>query len=88
MAKRIPVRMCIGCGEHKEKRELIRVVRDKEGNLSIDTTGKKPGRGAYLCPNPQCLAKALKSKRLQREFGVPVEDELAQQLMEQMEQSE
>lgn len=88
MAKRIPVRMCIGCGEHKEKKELIRVVRDKEGNLSIDSTGKKPGRGAYLCPNPQCLAKALKSKRLQREFGVPVSDELAQQLMEQMEQGE
>ena len=88
MAKRIPVRMCIGCGEHKEKKELIRVVRDKEGTLSIDSTGKKPGRGAYLCPNPQCLAKALKSKRLQREFGVPVSDELAQQLMEQMEQGE
>ena len=88
MAKRIPVRMCIGCGEHKEKKELIRVVRDKEGNLSIDSIGKKPGRGAYLCPNPQCLAKALKSKRLQREFGVPVSDELAQQLMEQMEQGE
>ena len=88
MAKRIPVRMCIGCGEHKGKKELIRVVRDKEGNLSIDSTGKKPGRGAYLCPNPQCLAKALKSKRLQREFGVPVSDELAQQLMEQMEQGE
>ena len=62
--KKIPERKCVGCGVSKEKKLLIRVVRDPEGNVFLDGTGKKSGRGAYLCPNPACLKKAKKSKRL------------------------
>lgn len=61
MIKKIPMRRCVGCMEQKSKRELIRVVRSPEGEISLDTTGKKPGRGAYLCPDPECLAKAQKA---------------------------
>lgn len=57
MIKKIPMRRCVGCMEQKSKRELIRVVRSPEGEISLDTTGKKPGRGAYLCPDPECLAQ-------------------------------
>ena len=63
--KKIPVRMCSGCGEHFPKKELVRVVRSPEGELSMDLTGRKPGRGAYLCPKVECLRKARKAKRLE-----------------------
>ena len=59
--KKIPMRTCTGCGEQKPKKELVRVVRSPEGEISLDTTGKKPGRGAYICPNAACLAKAKKA---------------------------
>ena len=67
--KKIPMRTCTGCGEQKPKKELVRVVRSPEGEISLDTTGKKPGRGAYICPNAACLAKAKKAKRLERVFA-------------------
>lgn len=63
-AKKIPMRQCLGCNQHKEKREMIRVVRDPEGNVSLDFVGKKSGRGAYICPEVQCFKKARKSKRI------------------------
>lgn len=66
--KKIPKRRCNGCGEQKPKKELIRVVRSPEGEISLDLHGKKPGRGAYVCPNPECLQKARKAKRLERVF--------------------
>ena len=62
--KKIPMRMCVGCGEMKPKKELIRIVTDKEGNVSVDPTGKKAGRGAYICKSTDCLKKAGKSKRI------------------------
>jgi predicted RNA-binding protein YlxR (DUF448 family) len=64
--RKIPQRMCVGCREMKNKRDLLRVVRTPEGNIEVDTTGKKSGRGAYLCPDPECLSQAVKGKRLQK----------------------
>lgn len=86
--KKIPVRRCSGCGEGKPKKELVRVVRSAEGEISLDLTGKKAGRGAYICPNPDCLAKARKAKRLERSFGCAVPEEVYQQLEEQLKERE
>ena len=71
--KKIPMRKCIGCGEMKPKKELLRIVRSPEGEISLDLTGKKSGRGAYICAYPACLAKAQKGKRLERAFECAVE---------------
>ena len=70
--KKIPLRTCTGCGEQKPKKELVRVVRSPEGEISLDTTGKKPGRGAYICPNAACLAKAKTAKSLERVFAFAI----------------
>ena len=82
--RKIPMRMCTGCREMKPKKELIRVVRSPEGQVSLDFRGKLPGRGAYVCPNPACLAKARKSKALERAFSAPLPDEVYAALEEQM----
>ena len=74
--KKIPVRQCLGCSEHKPKSELIRVVRDPEGGISLDTRGKKSGRGAYICHNVKCLNKARKSKRIERALECVIPDEI------------
>mgnify|MGYP005882006501 FL=1 len=66
MQKKIPQRQCMGCRERKAKKELIRVVRGVDGTVSLDFSGKAPGRGAYLCPDPECLKKAIRSKALSR----------------------
>lgn len=76
MAKKIPMRMCIGCGEMKPKKELIRVVKSPEGGISLDFTGKKAGRGAYLCRSQECLTQAQKSRRLEKSFSCKVEPEV------------
>lgn len=68
--------MCTGCGEMKPKKELVRIVRSAQGEVSVDKTGKKAGRGAYLCNNPECLRKAKKAKRLERAFGCALLDEI------------
>jgi len=68
----------------KQKRELIRVVRSPEGEISLDFRGKKPGRGAYVCPNPDCLKRAIKAKALSRAFGVEIPQEIMEALQEQM----
>ena len=83
MPKKIPMRQCVGCREMKPKKELIRVVRSPEGQVSLDFRGKLPGRGAYVCPNPACLAKAKKSKALERAFSAPLPEEVYQALEEQ-----
>ncbi len=62
MNRKIPTRKCIGCGELKEKNQLVRIVRSKEGKISLDVTGKKNGRGAYICPDPECLKQAFKKR--------------------------
>lgn len=85
MPKKIPQRQCLGCREMKEKRELIRVVRSPEGEITLDFHGKKPGRGAYLCPNPQCLKRIRKSRALERAFSLPVPDDVYDALEVQME---
>lgn len=88
MPKKIPLRQCVGCREHKPKSELIRVVRSPEGEVSLDFRGKKPGRGAYVCPDPNCLKKARKSRALERAFSAPLPDEVWAGLEEQMEAGE
>ena len=83
--KKIPIRTCIGCNEGKPKKELIRVVKTAEGEVFIDATGKKNGRGAYVCPNISCLEKAIKTKRLSRTFEMPIENELYEKLRAEIE---
>ncbi len=78
--KKIPVRTCLGCGEPKEKKSLIRVVRSPEGEISMDLTGKKSGRGAYICPDVNCLKKARKAKRLERSFECAIPEEVYEKL--------
>lgn len=86
--KKIPVRRCIGCGEGKPKKELVRIVRTAEGEISVDNTGKKAGRGAYLCHNTACLAKARKKKSLERAFESQIPDEVYEQLSLELEGGE
>ena len=83
--RKIPQRQCLGCREMRNKRDLIRVVRSPEGEISLDFKGKKPGRGAYVCPDPACLVKARKSRALERAFSAPVPAEVYDQLEAQME---
>ena len=82
--KKIPQRQCVGCREMKNKRDLIRVVRSPEGTISLDFKGKLPGRGAYVCPDPACLAKARKSRALERAFETAIPAEVYDQLERQM----
>ena len=82
--RKVPMRMCTGCGEMKPKKELVRIVKNADGEISLDVTGKKPGRGAYVCKDPQCLKKAKKSKRLEKAFGAAVPDEIFDRLEEEL----
>lgn len=74
--RKIPQRQCLGCNEHKPKRELLRVVKSPEGEISLDFTGKKSGRGAYICRDVRCLKKARKSRRIDRSLSCTVPDEV------------
>ena len=85
MPKKIPMRQCTGCREMKPKRELIRVVRSPENEISLDFKGKAQGRGAYVCKSQECLKKAIKSKALERSLEVSIPDEIYVQLQQQME---
>lgn len=76
MNKKIPLRQCIGCGEMKNKKEMMRVVKTAEGPIALDVTGKKNGRGAYVCRNLECLHKTKKSKGLERSFKMNIPDEV------------
>ena len=87
MQKKIPQRQCMGCRERKAKRELIRVVRGTDGNVSLDFSGKAPGRGAYICPNAECLKKALRSKSLDRSLEVTIPQEVYDRLEKEMAQN-
>lgn len=88
MPKKIPLRQCLGCREMKPKKELIRVVRSPEGEITLDFKGKANGRGAYLCPHPACLKKAIKARALERAFSAPVPPEVYESLQAQMEAGE
>lgn len=83
--KKIPMRQCLGCREHKPKRELVRVVRSPEGEVSLDLTGKLNGRGAYLCRSASCLRRAIKSRALSRAFGTEVPEEVFLRLESEIE---
>ena len=74
--KKIVQRMCMGCNEKKDKKELIRIVIDKEGNVCVDKTGKMPGRGAYVCDNEKCLNSIIKTKRVEKKFEKKIENEI------------
>ena len=74
--KKIPMRMCLGCGESKPKRELVRIVKSPEGEISLDFTGKKSGRGAYLCKSTECFKSAKKSRKFEKSFSCTVSDEI------------
>ena len=80
--KDLPKRTCIGCNEVKLKKELIRIVKNKEGEIFVDKTGKANGRGAYICDDIQCLEKAIKTKRLERNFETKISDEIYNELRE------
>ena len=84
MLRKVPMRQCVGCREMKPKKELIRVVRSPEGTVSLDLKGKLPGRGAYVCPDLECLKRARKSRALERAFSAPLPDEVWQALEDQM----
>ncbi len=85
MQKKIPMRQCIGCREMKPKKELVRVVKSPEGEITLDFKGKAPGRGAYLCPCTDCLQKARKSKALERNFDTSIPSEIYDALTVRME---
>ena len=74
--RKIPERKCIGCGEGKSKQELLRIVRSPDMTVSVDKTGKKAGRGAYICPNAECLKKARKSHRLEKNLACEISNEI------------
>lgn len=82
--KKIPVRMCSGCSEHKPKKELVRVVRTPTGEILLDLTGKKSGRGAYVCPSLVCLKKARKARRLERALDCPIPEDVYDRLEAEM----
>ena len=85
MQKKIPQRQCMGCRERKAKRELIRVVRTSEGNVNLDFGGKMNGRGAYICPQSECLKKAIRSKALDRSLEVTIPEDVYARLQKEME---
>ena len=83
--RKVPQRQCVGCREMKNKKDLIRVVRSPEGEISLDFKGKKPGRGTYVCPDAACLKRARKSRALERAFETAIPAEVYDQLEQQME---
>ena len=86
--KKTQLRKCTGCGEMKPKKELVRVVKSPEGEVSLDLTGRKPGRGAYVCPRVDCLRLARKARRLEKAFSCPIPAEVYDRMEEEFEASE
>ncbi len=84
--KKVPLRQCIGCGEMKSKKEMIRILKTEGEGIVLDATGRKNGRGAYICPSRECLKKAVKSRGLDRSFKIPVPKEVYETLEKEMEQ--
>ncbi|MCR5755437.1 MAG: YlxR family protein [Acetatifactor sp.] len=85
MAKKIPLRQCVGCGEMKGKKDMMRVLKTAEGEICLDTTGKKNGRGAYLCKSAECLKKARQNKGLERSFKIGIPSEVYDSLEKEFE---
>ena len=85
-AKKVPQRQCVGCGGMKNKKEMIRILKTPEGSFTLDTTGRKNGRGAYLCPCMECFRKAVKGRGLERSFKMAIPKEVYETLEKEMEQ--
>ena len=83
--KKVPLRQCIGCGEMKGKKEMIRILKTEAEGVVLDATGRKNGRGAYVCPNRECFQKAVKSRGLERAFKMPISKEIYESLEKEME---
>ena len=88
MAKKIPLRQCVGCGEMKSKKDMMRVLRTAEGEICLDVTGKKNGRGAYVCKNGDCLKAARKNKGLERSFKMSIQNEVYDALEKEFDELE
>ena len=88
MAKKIPMRQCVGCGEMNNKRDMMRVLKIADGSIVLDTTGRKNGRGAYLCMNRECLKKAVKNKGLERSFKMSIPQEIYENLEREFKEGE
>jgi predicted RNA-binding protein YlxR (DUF448 family) len=82
--RKVPLRQCGGCGEQKPKGELVRIVRSPEGEIFFDPTGKKNGRGSYICNNKKCFEKAVKAKRFERAFEAKIPDQVVKQILEEI----
>lgn len=78
--KKIPMRMCLGCNEMKPKKEMIRVVKSADGNISLDFTGKKSGRGAYICKNTECFQSARKARRFEKSFSCKIDSKVYEEM--------
>ena len=87
-AKKVPLRKCTGCGEMKNKKEMLRVLKTEEEGIILDPTGKKNGRGAYLCPDRECLEKALKNRGLERSLKCSIPHEVVESLKKEMDELE
>lgn len=86
--KKLPMRMCTGCGQMKPKKELVRVVKSPQDEISLDLTGRSPGRGAYVCRDTECLKKARKARRLERAFSCKIPDEVYDRMEEELSRNE
>ena len=86
--KKIPMRQCLGCNEHRPKKEMIRVVRSPEGEISIDLVGKKSGRGAYICPKRACFTRARRSKRIESNLEISIPEEIYDKMESELEEYE
>lgn len=86
--KKVPMRKCVGCQEMKSKKEMLRIIRTQEGEFLLDATGKKNGRGAYICPSSECLSKAIRQKGLERSFKQAIPQEVYEMLEREMRESE
>lgn len=86
--RKVPMRMCTGCGQMKPKRELVRVVKSQDGEIALDLTGKKAGRGAYVCRDIECLKKARKARRLEKAFSCRIPDEVYDRMEEELQGGE
>lgn len=84
--RKVPMRLCLGCGSKKDKRELIRVVKTPEGEVFLDETGKKPGRGAYICPHLHCLEAALKTKKLEKSLRQSIDHNVIEKMRDTLNQ--
>ena len=84
MQKKIPTRKCVGCGEMKDKKELVRVIKTPEGDIVLDTTGRANGRGAYICKSADCLQKALKNKGLERSLKAQIPEDILERLSKEL----